>query len=242
MARATRKGSRRPPAGLSKIPPRETLASQAADQLRDAIVRGELSTERPLREEELCHKLGISRIPLREALRQLEGEGFIEIRPRRGAVVAALSTDDVMELADMCRVLERRAIELAVPKMTRDVLDHCATLVAELDRVDDPFEWARLNWDFHAALYEPARRPRLVATAAHARANAERYLHVLLADRARRRRLNEEHRRILAACRGGNVKRASQLLDAHLYGGLENVVRIIEKKDELIPTPRQRRR
>jgi DNA-binding GntR family transcriptional regulator len=241
MPDATPKGPR-PSPGLSRIPRRETLASQAADQLRDAIVRGELETESPLREEELCRRLGISRIPLREALRRLEGEGFVEIRPRRGAVVAALSPAELVEVADMCRVLEARAIELAVPNLTSEVLERCAEHLDELDATEEPIEWARINWEFHSALYAPAQRPRFVETVANLRANAGRYLFVLLADSERRKKLNREHRGILAACRRGAAERAKNLLDAHLQGGKQSVMRIIQHKDLLVPAPPRRRR
>jgi DNA-binding GntR family transcriptional regulator len=238
MPGATMKRGPRRPQGLSKIPRRGTLASQAADQIRDAIIRGELSEDRPLREEDLCRRLGISRIPLREALRQLEGQGFVEIRPRRGAIVAKLSRTDVIEIAGMCRALERHALEIALPRMTPAVLARAEELVEELDRLDDPVEWARANWDFHATLYEPAQRPRLIECVKHLRGNAERYMYMLITDRSRRHVLNQEHRAIVGACRRRNTKRAVQLLDAHLEGGKEKVLGLLDRT--AVPLPSQR--
>ncbi len=221
--------NRRPPLRLPQGSRRATLAARAAERLRESILRGEVDTDRPLREEELSKRLGISRIPVREALRQLEGEGFVEIRPRRGAVVASLSTAEIGEIAEICRLLESRALELAVPGMTRETWEVADEQVRRMDELDDPVEWARSNWSFHATLYRPAGRPRMLEIVGNLRANAERYMYVLLTERATRRRLNKEHRRILDACRCGSGKRAGRLLDAHLSGGKDTVVGVLQR-------------
>ncbi len=207
---------------------RSTKASQAADRLREAIIRRRVDTTRPLREVELSRQLGISRIPLREALHQLEGEGLIDIRPHRGAVVAPLSRAELTEIAELCRLLETFAIRKAVPRLTRGALDRAEGIVEELDGISDPIEWSRRNWDFHAELYGTAQRPRLVGVVGVLRANAERYMYMLLEDRKRRVALNMEHKMILEACRARRATRAQALLDAHLLGGKEKVMHLLD--------------
>ncbi len=216
---------RRTPLRVSK---NRTLAAQVARRLREGIGRGDFPTGAPLREARISAQFGVSRVPVREALHQLEGEGFVVNRPRRGAVVAPLSKAEVIEIAEMCRLLEAHALRLAVPHMTRGILKRARAIVERLDRVDDLYQWARLNWEFHATLYQPAERPLLVELVGRLRTNGERYLYMLLADREHRLALNREHRSILAACRRGTAPRAARLLDAHLQGGKEKVLHLID--------------
>ena len=218
-----------PKPSLRNRPRRGTKAVRAADRLREAILRGELDTQAPLREVELSRKLRISRSPLREALHQLEGEGLVVLRPRRGAVVTRLSRAEVIEIAEICRLLEAHVLRLAVPNLTREILGRAGDIVERLDGISDPIEWSRLNWQLHSALYEPAERPRLVELVANLRRNGERYMYMLLVDPRRRLSLNREHRSILGACRGRRAKRAAELLDAHLQGGKEKVLHLLEE-------------
>src|SRR5262245_38529719 len=123
--------SRKPP----RRPRRGNLAIQAADRLRTAILRGKYGDEHPLREVELCRELGISRIPLREALHRLEGEGLVEIRPNRGAAVASLSPAELAEIAELCRMIEGHLLRHSIPGLKRELLDRAGTLLELMDEV-----------------------------------------------------------------------------------------------------------
>lgn len=219
----------KPPRSVSR-PRRGNLGNQAAARLRDAIYRGEYAVGQPLREVELCRSLGISRIPLREAFHRLEGEGLVEIRPNRGAVVAGLSRTELIEVAEICRLLEGHLLRLSVPVLTNDVLDRAEAFVELLEEVDDLAEWSRINWKFHTALYSGAQRPHTVELLTAQRGRAERAMFLLIADKKRRLALNREHRSILACVRAGRTAKAALLLDAHLKGSKEEVLRLIETK------------
>lgn len=208
-------------------PRQGTKATQAADRLREAIVRGEYPVGMPLRELELCRVLGISRIPLREALHRLEAESLVTIRPNRGAVVARLSRAEVLEIGETCRLLEAHILRAAHPALTVEILDEAEACLVELDRIDDPGEWSRANWRFHTLLYAPAKRPLQLELLNGLRARAERAMLALVAERKRRQDLNAQHRRILAALRKGRGERAAALLDAHLRAGKEQALRLI---------------
>ncbi len=211
-------------------PRRGNLAIQVADKLRDGILRGEFGAGRPLREAELCARFGVSRIPLREALHRLQGEGLVVLRPNRGALVAELSEAEIGEIAEACRLLEAHILRLAVPALTPEVLERAEACLAELDRIDDPREWSRVNWRFHTLLYAAAERPLLIDLLDSLRGRAERAMVLLVTDKQRRTVLNRQHRAILACARAGRAAKASVLLDAHLRSAKNRVLRLIEPR------------
>lgn len=218
-----------PKAKASGRPRHGNLASQAADRLREAILLGEHEVGQPLRELELCRVLGISRIPLREALSRLEAEGLVSLRPNRGAIVAGISPAEVLEIGETCRLLECHVLGVAVPALTVEILDRAEAQLDELDAIDDPGQWSRANWRFHTCLYEAAARPLQLELLKSLRARAERAMLILVDDRERRRHLNGEHRKILSALRKGRGERAAELLDAHLQGGKNAALRLLGK-------------
>jgi len=200
----------------------KSLTEKAAEALRTAIVKGELIAGQPLRQVELAQKLGLSRVPLREALRLLEGEGFVVIHPNRGAVVATLSAAELREIAETCRLLERNMLELAVPRMPPEAITEANRCIVALDKTTNVSEWISLNWVFHRALYLPAKRPRMLKIVEQVRRSADPYFHVLLADAKVREQLNKEHREIVTACEQRDAARAISLLDRHVGDAAEH--------------------
>jgi len=161
---------------LSNIPQRSpTVSESISDVLRNAIMSGLLKGGEPLRQDELARKLGVSRVPLREALLRLEGEGLVQAHPHRGVVVTCLTTDAFQEILEMRLALESLALELAAKHFGPD--DLAATLaMIEADEalmrmlakggMEEEFEsrWGKSNWAFHQRLYLPMNRPRLLAS------------------------------------------------------------------------------
>jgi len=205
------------------------MGALAADRLRTAILRGEYAIGQPLREIDLCAALGVSRIPVREALHQLAGEGLVEIRPNRGASITSPSKDELREIAEVCRMLEAHLLRLAVPSLNPDALARAEACLEALDEIDDPLEWARVNWTFHIHLYEAADRPLTIELLTGLRARAERAMLILVSDKKRRAVLNREHRAILACVRAKRAAKAAAMLDAHLLGGKNEVLRLLGK-------------
>jgi DNA-binding GntR family transcriptional regulator len=126
------------------------------EKLRLAIVSGELPPGMQLKQDELAERYGTSRIPVREVLRQLEVEGYVVIHPNRGAVVADLSLDEVLELLEVRIALETHALRIAVPQMGDIDFDTAATLLRAYDTELDPEKWGEMNWTFHRTLYAHA--------------------------------------------------------------------------------------
>lgn len=103
---------------------RAALHTQVADLLRDQIVRGALAPGARLNEIELCDNMGISRTPLREAIKILEAENLVEIKPHRGAAVAEISLKTIEEIFQLLAPLERLGLELAMARMSDAEFDH----------------------------------------------------------------------------------------------------------------------
>ena len=195
---------------------RQSAPDIVREGLRRAILAGEIGGGAQLRQDELAERFGTSRIPVREALRQLEAEGLVTIHQNRGAVVANLSVEEVLELLDIRIALECRALSLAVPEMVDGDLEAAEALLDAYDREPDPSLWSEMNWRFHKTLYAPCHRPRLLAMIEANYGQIGRFLRVQVSKATGKDRPQEEHRRILAACRQGRKTEAVGLLEQHI--------------------------
>ena len=194
-----------------------TTPTMVADILREVILAGTLQGGQPLRQEELATKFGLSRGPIREALRQLEGEGLIVFYPHRGAVVSPLSLAEVQEICDIRIALETAALRLAMPHLSEEALKRAEEI---LDEADQPTtgvaQWSEINWKFHATLYAPANRPRLFALIKAQHAQMDRYLRVHFSLLNYKQQAQQEHRQILEACQRRDESTALSVLEQQI--------------------------
>src|SRR5215510_11911893 len=102
---------------------RQTIASMTVAALRERILRGDYPEGEPLRQDALADELGVSRIPIREALRQLEAEGLVTFNPHRGAIVSSLSLGEIEEVFELRSTIETDLLRRAVPRLTPEQLD-----------------------------------------------------------------------------------------------------------------------
>jgi DNA-binding GntR family transcriptional regulator len=213
---------------------RQSLTSAVADKLRDRIIRGEIPEGSQLRQDAIATQYKVSRIPVREALRQLDAEGLITIVPNRGAVVPALSPDDIEELFSIRALLEPEVLGLSIPRLTeQDFTDAEAVLrryVSELRREDHLAAWGRLNWQFHSILYSRANQPRFMAIIRNVNNSGERYTRLQLYLTHGTKRANEEHHQILELCRKRDVAAACKLLRQHIRYAGESLKQALEQK------------
>jgi len=221
--------------------PRQSLTSAVAERLREQIIRGLLPEGAQLRQDAIAKEFRVSRIPVREALRQLEAEGLILIVQHRGAVVRALSPDDVEELFTMRALLEPELLRLSIPHLTEKDLAQAdkilRTYIRELKRADHVGAWGQLNWQFHSVLYSRANRPYFMSVLRNINNNGERYTRLQLFLTQGMERANKEHRRLLDLSRQGDVPAACELLRNHILNAGRSLKELLQQRRE----PNQKR-
>jgi len=185
--------------------------------LRDAIVSGALAANLPLRQDPLAQRFGISKIPLREALARLEGEGFVVTHPGRGAFVTDLRAERIREIFQLRVSLETDLLRAAVPLMTEAALTESARLI-EVFETAPTCDLGQVNWQLHSALYAPSERELSLQMLHGLHKHAERYVQLHMGEVDTGRESNDEHRAILAACQQGDTDVAVETLRAHLDG------------------------
>lgn len=203
-------------------PATKTTAEQIAEQLRSAILNGQIAAGEQLRQEQLARAFQVSRIPIREALNHLQAEGLIEMIPNRGAVVSLLSLEEVTEIYAIRQALETLALRRAIPNMTAVDITAAENILDQIDREDQLSQWAELNWSFHKILYSPAAMPHLLKLVEGLHNNVARYLQISkLGRRDYLAQSQNQHRRLLELCRGKKVNEACVLLEHHLTGPVD---------------------
>jgi DNA-binding GntR family transcriptional regulator len=214
--------------------PRTGLHEQAAKKLRTLIVRGDLLPGEPLLEVSLSEALGISRTPLREALKQLAAEGLVELRLNRGAVVAPLRREELTELFEAVSGIERCAAELAAQRMTTSDVERLETLQRRIERHHDRGElraYFEINQQIHSTIVDFARNGVLKASHEALLARAERARFFALSAHGRWDESVREHRQILAALKVRDAERAGRLLGQHVRRTGETVAEALTNKE-----------
>jgi DNA-binding GntR family transcriptional regulator len=200
------------PARDSNVPAPERVRLR----LREAILNGELQAGTQLRQDELAQQFAISRIPVREALRQLEAEGLITYQPHRGAVVSTMSSEEIGEMFDIRIALEGRALRLAIDNMTEADLRHARELLRRYDKEGYPARWGELNWEFHSALYAPCDRPKLLGLIEANFGNVGRFIRLQVSKATGHDRPQAEHHRLVELCAEHRTDEAVKLLEEHI--------------------------
>ena len=201
-----------------------TTPDLVADTLREEILRGVLAPGQPLRQEELAERFGVSRLPVRDALLRLEAQGLVHVYPNRGAFVISLSAEEVREIYEMRILLEGDLLERAVPRMTADHWRRIDAAHAESTRSANGPDWVEGDWRFHRALYEPADRPRQLATIDQLRGTVARYWTVRSALPGRSSEWLADHDAIVEACRARSSVAARRRLEGHLHRVMDLVL------------------
>ncbi len=201
--------------------PRLSLASAVADKLRAMIIRGDVQEGEQLRQDAIAADFQVSRIPVREALRQLEAEGLIKIVAHRGAVVSALSADEIEELFDIRALLECEVLKLSIPNLTDADFEKADSILETYEKAlwmkEEVGTWGRLNWQFHATLYSRANRPHFMSIIKMINNNGDRYTRLQLYLTQAFERAKQEHRALLDLCRKRDAAAASDLLERHIH-------------------------
>lgn len=213
--------------------PRKSLVGAVTEKLRDKILRGEIKEGEQLRQHEIAASFQVSRIPVREALRELQAEGLITIVTHRGAVVSALSPEEIEELFEIRALLEPAVLRHSIPNLTEEHFRRAEMILEALEKAyeeqPDIFIWGKLNWDFHSTLYSAANRPRVLALIQAANNNANRYAGLFLLFSRNFDGAKEEHRAILELCQKRDIDKACRSLEEHIRNTGRSLSEYIER-------------
>jgi DNA-binding GntR family transcriptional regulator len=212
---------------------RQTLTGLTLDALRERILHGEYPEGEPLRQDAIAAELGVSRIPVREALRQLEAEGLVTFSPHRGAVVTTMSLPEIAELFELRAEIESDLVRRAIPHMTaedharaREILQAYETAL----RGGIVAKYGELNWQFHSTLYAPAGRAFTMSMVGKLHQQSDRYLRMQLALTHGETRAKDEHRAIAAAVKRSDARMAAKLMREHILGAGRVLLAFLEEQ------------
>ncbi|MEV0697517.1 GntR family transcriptional regulator [Saccharopolyspora sp. NPDC050389] len=187
-------------------------------ELRKAIVSGELAPGQPIRQDTIAQRLGVSRVPLREALKTLEAEGQVIYQPHRGYSVAELSLGDLLEVYRMRELLESEAATVATERLTDADLARITDAQLDVEKAADSSDLVAMiaaNRRFHFALLEPAGMPRLLRVVRTLWDATDAYRAVYYNSSTNRERVRHEHDSIVAAVADRRAGELVRLLDEH---------------------------
>jgi DNA-binding GntR family transcriptional regulator len=210
-----------------------TLSAAISDQIRQDILAGAHASGMQLRQDVLATAFGVSRIPVREALIQLEAEGFVQIEPHKGAVVTSLSPAEVEDVFVLRALLEPRLLSASISKLTKDDLAALNAIqnafgVAIKNR--DTSSWGALNAQLHLAMYARAGLPRTLSIVTGLLQTSERYTRIQLATKAAWQRAQSEHAILISLCGTGDSQAACSLLTMHIQTVHQDLVALLSKR------------
>ena len=187
--------------------------------LRDAILTGDLEPGERLMEIKLAEKLGVSRTPIREAIRKLELEGLVNMTPRKGAVVAEISENDLRNVLEVRRVLEKLAVKLACQKISKAEIDELRENLKFFKgalKQKDANEIAKIDVEFHDIIYKATRNDRLIQILYNLREQMYRYRLEYVKDQDTRKTVVMDHETLIESIAVGNIKVAEETIIAHI--------------------------
>ncbi len=207
---------------------RKTAVELVVNELRSRILSGRIAPGSALRQETLAEELGVSRIPLREAILLLSSEGLVDLYPHKGAYVSMLSKDDVREFFDLRLRLEPWLIHEAAMLISTAELERGERLVEKMDTAGAE-AWGTLNWELHELLYSAARRPAAMNVIRTLHEKSERYFRFQVVNAPIRQQAHDEHLALIALCRLRQADKAQAALEHHIADAAEQILAIIDR-------------
>jgi DNA-binding GntR family transcriptional regulator len=206
---------------------RQSIPETLAESLRERILNGDIKEGEPLVQDVIAQEYAVSRMPVREALRQLEACGLVEMKIHKGAVVTSLPTEQIAELYELRAMLECDMLARAIPRMTDEHLARARAIQIELEasfKRQDIGSWGHLNWEFHKSLYSAADRVQSLAILQGINVQTDRYirLHLLLTKSVEE--AEKDHRELLRLCTLQEVDRAVAYLRKHILSASRSLL------------------
>lgn len=213
---------------------RQTVTSSVLDLLRDRIISGYYEGGHQIRQEAIADEVGVSRIPVREALVQLEAEGLVVIHTHKGAVVAKLTADDAIDIFEARLQLEPFILQKAMEKAGKEDVERVWNAFNDYEKAlvgdQGPAALSQLNWAFHTALSHAANRPRSLAVLSTLYNSADRYLRLQIDAKAAQTKALAEHKALAEFFAENNLAAAQKLLKKHITDARDDVIRGLDHR------------
>jgi DNA-binding GntR family transcriptional regulator len=212
-----------------------TKGQAVYEQLRGWIVHGKLGPGDAVDQERLAESLGVSRMPLRQALQRLESDGLIERRPHHTAIVTGFSQSDIRDIYAARSVLEGLLAEKGAGSLAAPGLDR---LAAVYDRMSvavptaDSDVFVRLDWEFHQVIYRASGYPRTIDITEQLRSSSERYMYYYAAHSPGTAESLAEHEQIMRACQEGNPGLVRELTEKHISRSAAKLITLVGPDDD----------
>lgn len=200
------------------------------EALRDAIVSQAMKPGERLMETDLAEEMGVSRTPVREAIRKLELEGYVVMIPRKGAYVAGLSIKDINEVFEIRGALEALAAGLAAQRATQEEIEemeHNVFMGTSHWESSDLMKTIELDTKFHELIYSASRNNRLLNLIKELREQVQRFRTTTLAVPGRMKFAVDEHKRILDAIAERDVAAAQKAASEHIESAENALLEVI---------------
>ncbi len=216
----------------------KTRTQLVVETLREKILSGEIKAGQPLRQAALADELNVSRIPIREALLQLEGEGLVAFEAHKGATATELNADQVDELFELRAMLEADLLANSLLHISDETLEEATQLLKKLDKAlgkeNAANTWSELNSDYHNCLYSAAKRPQTQVLVNMLNKNADRYIRMHLLWAGGISKAESEHNEILALCKARDVEKAVALLKQHILGSRDEIKAFLNERESIV--------
>ncbi len=218
------------------------LRDRIAATIRNAIIDGRMAPGSRLTEQDLVTMLGVSRTPLREALLLLDSEGFINVLPRKGAVVSAITQEDVEEIYGAKGILESAAAQMACDRISYETITALSELTDRMEAVinsggTEYRTLLTLNAEFHQMLSDAGGNKRMSQFIRNLRSQTLRYNYIYLSLRSRTKESITEHRHMIEALKHRDKTRIGQLIQDHNAAACRTLCEFIQHHNFINPNP-----
>ncbi len=215
-----------------------TAQEAALAELRSWILTRRILPGAPIRQDAIAEALGVSRVPVREALKILEGEGHVVYKPHRGYTLVQLNVNDLMEIYRIREILEAEAIRLSVPNLGAEEFERMQDAIEEMERASEEgniIDLTAANRRFHFTMFEASGMPRLQNLILTLWDSSDPYRSVYFFEESHRQTVNEEHREIMKLVEARAVDELLVVLENHRDNAISGLTEVLGDEDP--PTP-----
>jgi len=201
------------------------------DYMKDAIITGKLKPGERLMEVQLAEKLGVSRTPVREAIRKLELEGLVVMVPRKGAYVADLDAKDLLNVLEVRSSLEGLAASLAAERITEEEIDKLKRIVEEFQKKieeGDNEGLIKLDKEFHDLIFAASRNDKLIQVMNNLQEHVHRFRVRYINEEKKAKKIYQEHKKITEAIEARDTDAARRWAEKHIRNFQTEVVKDIK--------------